>query len=30
MHEIQSLIISLQDFFRAGGDVLWLILVRTL
>jgi len=30
MHEIQSLIISLQDFFRAGGDVLWLILVLTL
>jgi len=29
MHELNSLLIALQDFFEAGGDVLWLILAVT-
>ncbi len=29
MHELNALIIGLQDFFDAGGDVLWLILALT-
>lgn len=30
MHELNALLIALQDFFEAGGDVLWLILAVTI
>ena len=30
MHELNALIIALQDFFAAGGDVLWIILLLTI
>jgi biopolymer transport protein ExbB len=29
MHELNALLIAFQDFFSAGGDVLWLILAVT-
>jgi len=29
MHEVNALLIALEDFFNAGGDVLWLILLLT-
>ena len=29
MYELNALLIALEDFFNAGGDVLWLILILT-